>query len=208
MRNHRTILMGMLAILFLVPLSAAGYVETMEVSGPITTVPNSISDYEGHPVAVFAGGCFWGVEHLFERQPGVLDAVSGYTGGWMEFPTYRYVLTGRTGHVESVAVFYDPELTSYEELAKFFFEIHDPTQLGGQGPDIGLQYESVVFYGNSLERETAERLIGTLQGLGYNVVTRIRPRTQFYRAEGYHQDYYERFGGAPYCHAYTKRFPD
>lgn len=196
-----------LILLFLSPLSAAGYVETMDEAPPITSVPGSLSDHEGAPVAVFAGGCFWGVEYLFETQPGVLDVVSGFTGGWMEFPTYRYVLTGKTGHVEAVAVWYDPNVTSYEKLAKYFLEIHDPTQVGGQGPDIGPQYESVLFYGNTHEKETAEQLLAILRGLGYDVATKIRPRGTFYKAEGYHQDYYERFGSLPYCHAYTKRFP-
>ena len=175
---------------------------------PITTVPGSISDYEGHPVAIFAGGCFWGVESMFEQLPGVLDAVSGYTGGTLEFPTYRYVSMGRTGHVEAVAVFYDPQVTDYETLARYFFEIHDPTQAGGQGPDIGPMYESVIFPGTEEEWAIAEHLIQTLKQIGYDVVTSIEPRSIFYRAEGFQQDYYEQNGSVPYCHAYTKRFPD
>lgn len=194
-------------VLIVVQLSAAGYYEAQDRDVPITAVPNSVSPYEGRPVAVFAGGCFWGVEYLFERQPGVLDAVSGYTGGAMEFPTYRYVSMGTSGHVEAVAVFYDDQVTSYEKLARFFFEIHDPTQVGGQGPDIGSQYESVIFHGNASEQEVANRLIRTLKDAGYAVVTKVLPRTTFYRAEGYHQDYYERIGVAPYCHVYTPRFP-
>ncbi|PKL20043.1 MAG: peptide-methionine (S)-S-oxide reductase [Spirochaetae bacterium HGW-Spirochaetae-4] len=197
---------AVVAAFFVFSLVGAGQRESYTEEQPITNVPGSLSDFEGNPVAVFAGGCFWGVEYLFEQQPGVLDAVSGYTGGTMEFPTYRYVLTGKTGHVEAVAVWYDPKITNYRELAKFFFEIHDPTQTDGQGPDIGEQYLSVVFYGNDDEKAIAEELIMTLEDLGYDIATEVKPRDIFYRAEGYHQDYYETFGSTPYCHVYTKRF--
>jgi methionine-S-sulfoxide reductase len=167
------------------------------------------SDYdEFYPSAVFAGGCFWGVEYMFESQPGVVDAVSGYTGGTLEFPTYGRVISGQTGHVEAVSVWYDPEVTSYRELAKYFFEIHDPTQTDGQGPDIGSQYLSKIFYENEQEREIANELIGILEAEGYDVATEVEERTTFYRAEGYHQNYYQEKGTAPYCHAYVKRFPD
>lgn len=222
MRIYRYFIVLLMFSVIIISLGAGGRTESQQLEmpenggqeiaesegvKPITSVPGSISDYEDYPVAVFAGGCFWGVESLFERMPGVLDAVSGYTGGDMEFPTYRYVLSGNTGHVEAVAVFYDPELTSYEELAKYFFEIHDPTQVGGQGPDIGEQYESVIFYNDDTEKQTAEQLIQILESLGYDIATRVEPRDYFYRAEGYHQDYYVRNGSQPYCHAYVKRFP-
>ena len=206
----------LILVLFgLLPLVASGNQESeplptaSDLSGPpITTVPGSISDYEDYPVAVFAGGCFWGVESLFENHSGVLDAVSGYTGGTMEFPTYRYISMGNTGHVEAVAVFYDPKKTDFRTLAKYFFEIHDPTQEGGQGPDIGSQYESVIFYGNGEEEATARNLIEILEKEGYDIATRVEERSAFYRAEGYHQDYYATNGSTPYCHVYTKRFPD
>jgi len=156
--------------------------------------------------AYFAGGCFWGVEHLFAGKDGVVSAVSGYTGGTTEEPTYQDVLSGRTGHLETVEVEYDPEKVTYEELARFFFEIHDPTQSNGQGPDIGEQYHSAVFYGSDEERETVERLIGILREKGYDVVTEVLPAGTFWKAEDYHQDYYERKGRKPYCHVYTPRF--
>jgi len=156
--------------------------------------------------AHFAGGCFWGVEYHFENKEGVLSAVSGYMGGSSERPSYKEVCSGRTGHLETVRVEYDPEKVSYEELAKLFFEIHDPTQVGGQGPDIGSQYLSAVFYGNEEEKETAERLIGVLKEKGYDVVTRVIPAAEFWEAEDYHQDYYQHKGTRPYCHAYKKRF--
>ncbi len=215
MHIYRNTVMVLIMIFTFGSLAASGdreathaVLQEREEEHPITLVPGSISDYEGYPVAVFAGGCFWGVESMFERMPGVLDAVSGYTGGTMEFPTYRYVSMGQTGHVEAVAVFYDPEITDYETLARFFFEIHDPTQVGGQGPDIGPQYESVIFYATPEEQRIAESLIAILESLGYDVATRVEQRSPFYRAEGYHQDYYARNETQPYCHAYTRRFPD
>jgi peptide methionine sulfoxide reductase msrA/msrB len=157
-------------------------------------------------LAHFAGGCFWGVEHLFAARPGVISAVSGYTGGSRENPTYEEVLSKTTGHLEAVEVEYDPSKVTYEELAKYFFEIHDPTQANGQGPDIGEQYLSAVFYGSDEEKATAEKLIGILEDKGYDVATRVLPAGEFWKAEDYHQDYYERKGHQPYCHAYKRRF--
>lgn len=157
-------------------------------------------------LAHFAGGCFWGVEHLFEQKEGVISAASGYMGGDKEYPTYEEVCSGRTGHLEAVEVEYDPDRVSYEELARYFFEIHDPTQANGQGPDTGAQYLSAVFYGSDEEKETIERLIGILEDKGYDVATQVLPATRFWRAEDYHQDYYERKGHQPYCHVYRKRF--
>ena len=156
--------------------------------------------------AHFAGGCFWGVEHQFASKEGVVSAMSGYMGGTKENPTYQEVLGGRTGHLEAVQVEYDPEKVTYEALARFFFEIHDPTQDNGQGPDIGEQYFSAVFYGTDEEKATAERLIAVLEDKGYDIATVVRPAGEFWKAEEYHQDYYERKGQRPYCHAYTPRF--
>lgn len=156
--------------------------------------------------AIFAGGCFWGVEHLLSKVPGVLDVESGYTGGATENPTYEQVCSHRTGHAEAVRVTFDPSELTYERLAKLFFEIHDPTQAGGQGPDIGDQYRSEVFYTTPEQRQVAEKLIAELRRKGYDVVTQITPAGRFWPAEDYHQDYYERKGTRPYCHAYRKRF--
>lgn len=156
--------------------------------------------------AIFAGGCFWGVEHLLAKQPGVIDVESGYIGGRTEHPTYPEVCTGRTGHAEAVRVTFDPSKVTYETLARLFFEIHDPTQVGRQGPDIGDQYRSEIFYTTPAQRATAERLIAELRAKGYDVATRLTPATTFWPAEEYHQDYYERKGTQPYCHGYTKRF--
>jgi len=156
--------------------------------------------------AWFAGGCFWGVEYYFERAKGVKSAVSGYMGGHFDHPTYQQVCSGTTGHLETVQVSYDPTQTSYETLARLFFEIHDPTQADGQGPDRGEQYHSVIFYSTPEEKATAEKLISLLKNKGYKVVTAVRPATTFWEAEGYHQDYYAHKGQTPYCHFYTPRF--
>lgn len=156
--------------------------------------------------AYFAGGCFWGVEYYFEKQEGVASAVSGYMGGRIKNPSYKDVCTGISGHYETVEITYDPKLVTYEDLAKLFFEIHDPTQENGQGPDIGEQYKSVIFYENNEEKETAEKLIGILKDKGYDVATKVLPASEFYKAEDYHQDYYEYKGTKPYCHVYQKKF--
>lgn len=156
--------------------------------------------------AIFAGGCFWGVEHLLAKVPGVLDVESGYTGGATPNPTYEEVCSHRTGHAEAVRVTFDPAKVSYERLARLFFEIHDPTQTDGQGPDRGDQYRSEIFYTTPAQRQIAEKLIAELLAKGYDVVTKVTPATAFWPAETYHQDYYERKGTQPYCHRYTKRF--
>lgn len=156
--------------------------------------------------AIFAGGCFWGVEHLLSAVPGVLDVEAGYTGGATEHPTYEEVCSHRTGHAEAVRVVFDPAKVSYEQLARLFFEIHDPTQAGGQGPDIGDQYRSEIFYNSPQQQAVAEKLIAELRGKGFDVVTRVTPASTFWPAEGYHQDYYARKGTQPYCHRYVKRF--
>lgn len=156
--------------------------------------------------AIFAGGCFWGVEYQLSKTPGVISVESGYTGGKVDNPTYEQVCSRRTGHAEAVRVTFDPSKVSYETLARLFFEIHDPTQADGQGPDIGDQYRSEVFYTSSAQQQTAEKLIAELRRKGYDVVTRITPASRFWPAEEYHQNYYENKGTKPYCHAYTKRF--
>ncbi len=156
--------------------------------------------------AYFAGGCFWGVEHLMRQHKGVIDVVSGYMGGRTDDPRYEEVCAGNTGHLEVVEVRYDPHKVSYTELARLFFEIHDPTQEDGQGPDRGEQYLSAVFVADAGEQSIIEELVATLRGKGLDVVTRILPMAPFWRAEDYHQHYYERTGKQPYCHSYTRRF--
>ena len=156
--------------------------------------------------AIFAGGCFWGVEYHFNKLKGVLSAKSGYTGGLTQHPSYKEVCTGKTGHAEAVEVEFDPALVSYETLAKLFFEIHDPTEFNRQGPDIGTQYRSALFYTDDEQKTVAEKLIAELKAKGYKVVTTLEQAGPFWVAEEYHQDYYERNGHQPYCHIYQKRF--
>lgn len=173
---------------------------------------NSISmdfipdDSEKLETAIFAGGCFWGVEHYMKQIPGVIAVESGYIGGTKEDPSYEQVCQKNTGHAEAVRILFDKTQTDYETLAKMFFEIHDPTQLDGQGPDIGEQYRSEVFYTSTEQKEVTEKLIKQLRDRGYDVVTAVTPATKFWTAEDYHQNYYTRKGTTPYCHGYTKRF--
>jgi len=157
-------------------------------------------------IAIFASGCFWGTEYHFQRAQGVLSTRVGYTGGHTDNPTYREVCSGTTGHAEAIEVTYDPEKVDYETLAKLFFETHDPTQVGGQGPDIGDQYRSVVFYLDETQRAITDKLIGILVDLGYDVATTIEPASKFWPAEDYHQHYYDKTGKTPYCHIFTPRF--
>ena len=156
--------------------------------------------------AIFAGGCFWGVEYYFQNAKGVINTTVGYTGGSKEKPTYEEVCRHLTGHYEALEIEYDPSKTTYEELAKLFFEIHDPTQADGQGNDIGQQYHSVVFYLDDEQKATTEKLIKILNGKGYQVATKLIKATTFWPAEEYHQKYYEKEGGTPYCHKRVKRF--
>lgn len=156
--------------------------------------------------AYFAGGCFWGVEHLLQGAEGVLSVTSGYMGGHTSNPTYKDVSYKETGHAETVEVVFDPTKTSYETLARLFFEIHDPTQKNRQGPDVGEQYRSAIFYTNDRQKAISEKLIRILKEKGYDVVTELHMADKFWVAEDYHQDYYDKSGKEPYCHIYTPRF--
>ena len=157
-------------------------------------------------MAVFASGCFWGTEYHFKKAPGVLSTDAGFIGGQTNNPTYKQVCTGTTGHAEAVKVTYDPSQTSFEALARLYFETHDPTQLNRQGPDIGTQYRSEIFYANEEQKDTAEQLINMLKAKGYDVKTAVTRAGEFWQAEEYHQDYYEKTGKTPYCHIYKKIF--
>jgi peptide methionine sulfoxide reductase msrA/msrB len=171
---------------------------------------NSISmdfipaDSEKVQRAIFAGGCFWGVEYYFQEVPGVLATVVGYTGGKKDFPTYREVCGDISGHAEAVEVFYDPQKTTYEKLVEAFLKIHDPTQLNRQGPDIGEQYRSAIFYINDKQKKTAEKLLNALKAKGVKVVTKVEPAKRFWPAEEYHQNWYRKKGTKPYCHTPPK----
>lgn len=166
-------------------------------------IPDKEKEYE---TAIFAGGCFWGVEHYMQKIPGVISVESGYIGGTVKDPSYEEVCKQNTGHAEAVRIVYDAAQTNYETVAKAFFEIHDPTQLNGQGPDIGEQYRSEVFYTTPKQKEIAEKLIKQLKDKGFDVVTEVTSAPEFWVAEDYHQNYYDRKGTVPYCHGYTKRF--
>jgi peptide methionine sulfoxide reductase msrA/msrB len=156
--------------------------------------------------AYFAGGCFWGVEHYMQQIGGVKEAISGFMGGHMKNPGYYDVVRGDTGHLETVEVIYDPAKVSYGELVKSFFEIHDPAQTDGQGPDIGSQYLSAVFVHGEEEAKIVKHYIDCLQENGLRVVTQILSVKEFYPAEEYHQDYYDKNGKTPYCHKLIDRF--
>ncbi|MEI8004879.1 MAG: bifunctional methionine sulfoxide reductase B/A protein [Bacteroidota bacterium] len=156
--------------------------------------------------AIFAGGCFWGMEYFLKKAKGVISTTVGYTGGHTDNPTYKQVCTGNTGHYEAIEVVFDPSKTSYEEVTKLFFEIHDPTQWNHQGPDWGEQYRSAVFYRNEDQKKITEKLIARLKVKGYTVVTEVKPAKTFWKAEDYHQDYYNHKGSEPYCHGYVNRF--
>lgn len=156
--------------------------------------------------AYFASGCFWGTEYHFMKVKGVKSTTVGYMGGTTFSPGYKEVCTGTTGHVETVEVEYDPSETSFEELLKLYYETHDFEQVGGQGPDIGEQYQSVVFYLNDSQKETVEKYKQLLNDRGYKVATQLRPAPEFWEAEDYHQEYYNKKNGTPYCHIYRKIF--
>ena len=156
------------------------------VDAPLTSTP-------GRQTAVLAGGCFWGIQAVFQHVKGVKEATSGYSGGSVASPDYEEVSSGNTGHAESVKITFDPSQISYGQLLKVFFSVaHDPTQLNRQGPDSGTQYRSVIFYGNEEQQRIAEAYIAQLQQAKLfqaPIVTQLAPLTAFYVAEAYHQNY-------------------
>lgn len=156
--------------------------------------------------AIFAAGCFWGVEYYFKKLTGVLKTEVGYTGGHTFNPTYEEVCAHHTGHFEAIRVVYDPTRTNFEQLAKYFFEIHDPTQNNGQGPDLGEQYLSVIFFYDEIQKNIAQHLRQVLEQKKYHIATQVLPVSIFWPAEIYHQNYYTKTGKQPYCHHYVKRF--
>ena len=153
-------------------------------------------------VATLAGGCFWCLEAVFDQLKGVLDVVSGYSGGSVNNPSYKQVCTGDTGHAEVVQVTFDPQVISYRELLEVLFTIHDPTTLNRQGADVGTQYRSAIYYHNPEQRATAEAVIQQLEGERIwerPIVTEITPLSVFYPAEDYHQEYFQRNPYQGYC---------
>ena len=150
--------------------------------------------------ATLAAGCFWGVEALFQEIPGVLKTQVGYTGGQTPNPTYQQVCTGTTGHAEAVELVFDPQVVSYTDIIKRFFQLHDPTTLNRQGPDIGTQYRSAIYYHTEAQKNMAEAVRQSLTGFRQPVVTEISQASIFYPAEEYHQQYFQKKGIAPTCH--------
>jgi peptide-methionine (S)-S-oxide reductase len=181
-------------------------------SGPVSP--------KGLQTAVFAGGCFWGVEAVFEHVKGVTDSKSGYTGGTVKAPSYEQVSSGTTGHAESVQVTFDPSQVSYETLLKVFFSVvHDPTEFNYQGPDHGTQYRSAVFYASDEQKQAAQNYIAELtknKAFSYPIVTQVAPLDKFYDAEDYHQDYLDHhpddgyivYNDQPKVENLKKQFPD
>ncbi len=151
---------------------------------------------------ILGGGCFWCVEAVYEMLDGVIKVESGYSGGTVKNPSYREVCTGLTGHAEAVQIIFDKTRTSEEEILKVFFTVHDPTTLNRQGDDVGTQYRSVIFYRNEQQRKIAQSIIDELnKAKAYDkpIVTQLDPFTNFYKAEDYHQDYYNQNKAEPYC---------
>ncbi len=167
-----------------------------------------IESEDKYKKAYFSAGCFWGVEYWFQKTNGVFDANSGYMGGDTTNPTYRDICYKETGHLETVEVIYNPKEVSFEELCRLFFEIHNPEQIDGQGPDIGSQYLSAIFTNDNEEEEVATKLINQLEAKGMKIATMLKDANEhiFYIAEKEHQNYYKLRNSKPYCHSYTKRF--
>jgi methionine-S-sulfoxide reductase len=155
-------------------------------------------------VAILAGGCFWGMQEILRKVPGVLETQAGYTGGWLPNPRYEDTHDSRSGHAEAVRVVFDPRLLSYEDLLeRWFFRMHDPTTLNRQGNDVGTQYRSAIFYEDEAQRTTAEAVKARVQASGHwkgKIVTEIVKASAWYPAEGYHQDYLQKNPGGYTCH--------
>lgn len=205
-------------------LIAAGLVAAVGMSGapaiPAPTKDTPLAAKPGKETAVFAGGCFWGVQSVFERVKGVLSTAAGYSGGSAQTATYQQVITETTGHAESVEVVFDPSKITYGQLLRIFFSVvHDPTQLNRQGPDVGTSYRSVIFYTSEEQKELADAYIAQLAGekiFHKRIVTDVTPLKAFYRAENYHQDYayynpdnpYIQVCDRPKVEALKKQFPE
>ena len=177
-------------------------------SKPTQTMNETVkSDTNQHlDSAIFAGGCFWGVQYFFEKAKGVTNTVVGYIGGHIANPTYEQVCSHTSGHYEAIKVVFDKTQTTYEDMVRLFFNIHDPSQTDGQGPDIGEQYQSVIFYTDDSQRKIAQKLIDELNAKGEKIATKLKQATTFYPAEGYHQHHYDHEGTTPYCHRFVDKF--
>lgn len=168
---------------------------------------NTMESIDKMDIATFAGGCFWGVEYAFENVPGVVKAESGFMGGKMDNPSYRQVCMGNTNHAEVVQVAFDPNQVTYRKLVEYFFKIHDPTTLNRQGPDVGTQYRSAIFYHNDQQKQIAEDLIADLKNkkvFKRPIVTQLSPAQTFWIAEDYHQNYFDKHPERAVCHPIPK----
>jgi peptide-methionine (S)-S-oxide reductase len=192
---------------FLLLLTLAGAIACNAKDNAAGPVPNpavdaSIATSKSEQTAVVAGGCFWGIQAVFQHVKGVISATSGYSGGGANTAQYEMVSTGETGHAESVKITYDPSQITYGQLLRVFFSVaHDPTELNRQGPDSGTQYRSVIFYGNDEQKKIAEAYIAQLDqshAFARPIVTQVVPLKAFYPAEGYHQNYAANHPDNPY----------
>lgn len=166
----------------------------------------NFNDVQDTEEAILAAGCFWGVEYYLQKLTGVLQTEVGYIGGKIDNPSYEQICQTNTGHIEAIRVIYDPLVISYEQLVKYFFEIHDFTQDNGQGPDIGEQYLSRIFYYNDNQYQISQNIIKQLENKNYCVATKLEKMSTFWQAEEYHQNYYNEKKAKPYCHTWQKIF--
>ena len=206
--------------LFLVIALAAAFGCTAQMKFPDPATDEPVAAAKGQQTAVFAGGCFWGIQTVFKHTKGVISSTSGYAGGSTKNPSYEQVSTGSTGHAESVKVVFDPSQITYGQLLKVFFSVaHDPTELNRQGPDSGTQYRSAIFFTDPEQHKVAKAYIDQLNAAKvYNhaIVTQVSPLSAFYNAEDYHQDYAELHPDQPYIYindlpkldALKKKYPD
>jgi len=188
-------------IIVLITIFSFSSCKTAEPEAETDTNMESISG-EGYEVAILGGGCFWSMEASFSQLKGVRDAEVGYAGGEEENPTYEEVSRKQTGHAEVVKVVFDPDIISYEKLLEVYFYVHDPTTLNRQGNDVGTQYRSIILYASSHQEKAALDYIEKLEEEGAfadPIVTQVEPLSQYYRAEDYHQEYYENNPDQPYC---------
>ena len=182
-----------------------GYTET-DTRHCVNSISMDFIPGDNIETAYFAGGCFWGVENTFDHTAGVLSAESGYMGGYVDNPEYSEVCSGSTGHTETVKVVFDNRVTTFREQAMTFFEIHDPTQVNGQGVDTGTQYRSAVFYTTEEQLAVVNDLISILTDRGYVISTEVSPAQSFWQAEDYHQNYFDNTGAGYSCHTRVNRF--
>jgi peptide-methionine (S)-S-oxide reductase len=207
-----------LAVGFLIAVTTALAAPKPPIPPPAVDMP--LAKEPGKETAVFAGGCFWGVQSVFQRVKGVLATTAGYSGGTAKTATYQQVITETTGHAESVEVLYDPSRITYGQLLRIYFSVaHDPTELNRQGPDVGASYRSAIFYSNEEQKRVAQAYIAQLDQqkvFPKRIVTEVTPLKAFYRAEDYHQDYayynpqnpYIQVCDLPKMAALKKQFPE